>query len=201
VHCGICKESLTWLTDTEEDGLWMRPKMDSIEANSLPSILPCSQSTITQSGPDLARALETLAPGNICHRPMAGRVASAKTCLSRLDRNMMESVFTDTTRTRRLIVSIEVDFRCGDPPRCGEKQATQASCFRGVALAAAPPQFALAAQLLLQRPLDKTSTKLPAQVVRAGWATKIWQHGCSWICFAKPPRESGCKSSQLARSM
>jgi hypothetical protein len=89
--------------------------MDSTGADSLPSILPCSQSTMTQSGPDLARTLETLAPGSICQRPMAGRLASAKTCFSRLDRNMMEAVSTDIKKTRRLIVSIEVDFRCGHP--------------------------------------------------------------------------------------
>jgi hypothetical protein len=115
VHCGVCKVSLVWFTETRGDVLWLRPKTDSTEADSLPSILPCSQSTITQSGPDLARTLETLAPGSICQRPMAGRVASAKTCFSRLDRNMMASVYTDTKRTGRLIRSIDVDFRCGDP--------------------------------------------------------------------------------------
>jgi hypothetical protein len=94
--------------------LWLGPKTDSTEADSLPSILPCSQSTITQSGPALARTLETLAPGSICQRPMAGRVASAKTCFNRFDRNMIGSVYTDTKRTRRWIRCIDVDFRCGD---------------------------------------------------------------------------------------
>lgn len=34
-----------------------------------PSILPCSQSTMIQSGFALASALDTLEPGNICYRP------------------------------------------------------------------------------------------------------------------------------------
>ncbi len=54
-----------------------------------PSILPCSQSTMTQSAPDLARTLEMLGPGSICQNPMAGRLASAKTCFSLLDFSML----------------------------------------------------------------------------------------------------------------
>lgn len=42
----------------------MKAKLDDI-----PSILPCSQSTHIQSGFDLANALETLVPGNICQIP------------------------------------------------------------------------------------------------------------------------------------
>lgn len=51
-------------------------------------MLPCSQSTMTQSAPDLARILETLAPGSICQNPMAGRRPSVKTCFSLLDRSI-----------------------------------------------------------------------------------------------------------------
>ena len=45
---------------------------------------PTSQSTMTQSTPDRARALEILAPGSICHNPMEGPFPSRKTCLSLL---------------------------------------------------------------------------------------------------------------------
>lgn len=34
-----------------------------------PSMFPCSQSTNTQSAPDLANSRDTLAPGSICHMP------------------------------------------------------------------------------------------------------------------------------------
>lgn len=36
---------------------------------SIPSKLPCSQSTNTQSTPDLASSRDTFAPGIICHAP------------------------------------------------------------------------------------------------------------------------------------
>lgn len=66
--------------------------MGSMRADSLPSILPCSQSTMIQSAPDRARTLEMLAPGSICQNPMAGRLASAKTCFSQLDFNILEPI-------------------------------------------------------------------------------------------------------------
>ena len=84
------------------------PELGLMQADSLPSILPCSQSTMTQSAPDLARTLETLAPGSICQNPMAGRLASAKTCLSRFDFNMLECVpVVDTKRSSRVAVRCE----------------------------------------------------------------------------------------------
>jgi hypothetical protein len=68
------------------------PREAGVAQADLPSILPCSQSTMTQSGPERARILEILAPANICQRPIAGRLASSKTCFSRLDRNMLAPV-------------------------------------------------------------------------------------------------------------
>src|SRR5690349_5715268 len=63
VHRGICEGVIT-------GSLTKRGRMRCRELESpgepaacLPSILPCSQSTITQSAPDLARILEMLAPG------------------------------------------------------------------------------------------------------------------------------------------
>ena len=56
----------------------------------LPSILPCSASTITKSAPVLASMRETFAPGNICQTPMAGRLPSRRTWASRLERIMLE---------------------------------------------------------------------------------------------------------------
>lgn len=49
---------------------------------NLPSIFPCSQSTITQSTPERARIREIFAPGSICHTPMEGPLFSIKACLS-----------------------------------------------------------------------------------------------------------------------
>lgn len=47
-------------------------------------MLPCSQSTMTQSTPDRARRRETFAPGSICHMPMDWR-PWANAVLRRLD--------------------------------------------------------------------------------------------------------------------
>lgn len=44
-------------------------KLSLSHGRSVPSILPCSQSTMIQSGLALARALDMLAPGNICQMP------------------------------------------------------------------------------------------------------------------------------------
>lgn len=52
---------------------------------SLPSIFPCSQSTMTHSAPALARILETLDPGIICQTPMDGPLLASKACFSLLD--------------------------------------------------------------------------------------------------------------------
>lgn len=83
VHCSICRSGLTW-------SVFIELTVYSQRASALPSIFPCSQSTSTQSGPDLAKILEILAPGSICQRPMAGPLASAKTCFNRLDFNILE---------------------------------------------------------------------------------------------------------------
>lgn len=53
-----------------------------------PSMLPCSQSTSTQSHPDRARMRDTFAPGIICHMPMLC-LPWAKAVLSRLDACMV----------------------------------------------------------------------------------------------------------------
>jgi hypothetical protein len=71
--------------------IWMlfvrRKPKPSAEAPgfSLPSIFPCSQSTITQSAPALARILETLDPGIICQTPIDGPLLAWKACFSLLD--------------------------------------------------------------------------------------------------------------------
>lgn len=44
----------------------------------IPSILPCSQSTSTQSTPVRARVRETLEPGIICQHPNDGPFPSSK---------------------------------------------------------------------------------------------------------------------------
>jgi hypothetical protein len=68
---------------------------------SVPSILPCSRSTMTQSTPVLARIRETLEPGSICQAPIAGRLPSRKTLASLLERSMLgPEVMVDRKRLR-----------------------------------------------------------------------------------------------------
>jgi hypothetical protein len=50
----------------------------------IPLMRPCSQSTMIQSAPARARALEMLAPGSICQNPIAGPLPAWKTLRSRL---------------------------------------------------------------------------------------------------------------------
>jgi hypothetical protein len=50
---------------------------------------------MTQSAPDRAMIRDMLAPGSICHNPMAGRLASANTCFSLFDRNIVVLVSMD----------------------------------------------------------------------------------------------------------
>ena len=83
VHGGIYMSrrfSFSFNRSDFHDFLWL---VHLAIARHLPSILPCSQSTMTQSTPDRARILEMLAPGSICHKPMEGPLFSAKTCLRR----------------------------------------------------------------------------------------------------------------------
>jgi len=68
---------------------------------SLPSIFPCSQSTITQSAPALARILETLDPGIICQTPINGPLLAWKACFSLLDWIIVEWVAMDLDDGKR----------------------------------------------------------------------------------------------------
>jgi hypothetical protein len=97
MHCSICEgvinsARLFCTYEAMDCHVGPRGEVGSTGADCLPSILPCSQSTMIQSAPDLARTLETLAPGSICQNPIAGRLASVKTCFSQLDFNILEPV-------------------------------------------------------------------------------------------------------------
>jgi hypothetical protein len=63
----------------------------------IPSILPCSQSTTTQSTPVRARVRDTLEPGIICQHPNDGPFPSSKAT-----RNLL-APFIDATLNRFLL--------------------------------------------------------------------------------------------------
>lgn len=69
----------------------------------LPSMLPCSQSTRTQSTPDLASMRDTFAPGIICQAPNAF-LPSRRAVRSLLD-CCMADMFLVTPRSRSVLVT------------------------------------------------------------------------------------------------
>ena len=91
-------------------------------------MLPCSQSIITQSTPDLANILEILAPGSICQRPMLGPLFSVNAVFRWLDFCVFESdlivdILEFALDVKRL-VTYEVDWRVVEhTPKWREKSS------------------------------------------------------------------------------